>query len=87
MFDNCKALASAPELKAAKLVSGCYAYMFRDCTLLGNVTCLATNPGSDYTDDWLSGVPSSGTFIKKSGVTWPSGSSGIPTGWTVQQSQ
>ena len=84
MFDNCKALASAPELKAATLVSGCYAFMFRDCTLLGNVTCLATNPGSGYTDDWLSGVPSSGTFIKKSGVTWPSGSSGIPSGWTVQ---
>ena len=87
MFDNCKALASAPELKAAKLVSGCYAYMFRDCTLLGNVTCLATNPGAGYTDDWLSGVPSSGTFVKKSGVTWPTGISGIPTGWTVQQSQ
>ena len=87
MFDNCKALASAPELKAATLVSGCYAFMFRDCTLLGNVTCLATNPGAGYTDDWLSGVPSSGTFVKKSGVTWPSGSSGIPTGWTVQQSQ
>ena len=85
MFDNCRALASAPELKAANLVSGCYAFMFRDCTLLGNVTCLATNPGADYTDDWLSGVPSSGTFIKKSGVTWPSGSSGIPSGWTVQQ--
>lgn len=87
MFDNCRALASAPKLKAAKLVPECYAYMFRDCALLGNVTCLATNPGAGYTDDWLSGVPSSGTFVKKSGVSWPSGSSGIPSGWTVQQSQ
>ena len=27
-----------------------------------------------------------GTFVKKSGVSWPTGISGIPSGWTVQQS-
>jgi len=39
--------------------------------------------------DWVDGVPTgaSGTFVKKSGVSWPTGISGIPSGWTVQQSQ
>ena len=90
MFDNCRALASAPELKAQTLATFCYAFMFRDCTSLKKITCTASNLSAENALlDWVDGVPSGagGTFVKKSGVDWPTGSSGIPTGWTVQQSQ
>lgn len=32
---------------------------------------------------WVSGVNSSGTFIKNANTTIPTGTSGIPSGWTV----
>ena len=97
MFDYCPSLTQAPELKAPTLVRFCYAYMFRDCGSLGAVTCLATNPSwawdadePDYEapnaaalSDWLSGVKASGTFTRASGVTWPQGTYGVPSGWTI----
>lgn len=94
MFDYCTSLKNAPVLNAATLVQGCYNYMFRDCSSLASVKCLATNPAlSNYevepniegnVDDWLKDTAASGTFTKKNGVTWPSGS--IPAGWsTVNQ--
>ena len=65
--------------------------MFRDCGNLTSVTCLAANPMvSDYeadpyvegnVDGWLDNVSVSGTFTKKAGVAWPSGT--IPDGWDV----
>ena len=91
MFDFCTSLVNAPVLNAATLVQGCYSYMFRDCSSLASVKCLATNPVlSDYevepyiegnVDDWLENTAASGTFTKKNGVAWPSGS--IPDGWSV----
>ena len=94
MFDYCTSLKNAPVLNAPTLVPGCYNYMFRDCSSLASVKCLATNPAlSNYevepniegnVDDWLKDTAASGTFTKKNGVTWPSGS--IPAGWsTVNQ--
>lgn len=84
MFYGCTHLTKAPVLPAATLVKYCYANMFRGCSSLNYVKCLTTYPGSgmNYTTNWLSGVPSSGTFVKKSGVTWESG---IPSGWTVTE--
>jgi len=91
MFDSCSSIVTAPDLPAATLKNGCYSYMFRDCTSLRTVRCLATNPVlSNYgvepaiegnVDDWLQNTAASGTFSKKSGVTWPAGS--IPSGWSV----
>lgn len=91
MFDSCSSIVAAPDLPAATLKNGCYSYMFRDCTSLRTVRCLATNPVlSNYgvepaiegnVDDWLQNTAASGTFSKKSGVTWPAGS--IPSGWSV----
>lgn len=93
MFNGCTSLQTAPDLPATALVSECYQSMFEGCTKLKYVKCLAKtgiNPGSSSstgpaytTTDWLEGVASSGTFVKKSGVTWPTGVSGIPQGWTV----
>lgn len=85
MFYGCTSLTTAPELPAPTLVTGCYESMFNGCTSLNYVKCLATDISARYAlSDWLSRVSSTGTFYKAAGVTYPSGISGIPTGWTVQ---
>ena len=77
MFAGCSSLVNAPSLQ---------------CTSLRTVRCMATNPVlSNYgvdppiedgnVDDWLENTYATGTFSKKSGVTWPAGS--IPSGWSV----
>ena len=88
MFSGCTSLKESPELKAQTLATFCYAFMFSECTSLKKITCTASNLSAENAlMNWVDGVPAGagGTFIKKSGVTWPSGPDGIPTGWTVQQ--
>lgn len=88
MFSDCTSLKESPELKAQTLATFCYAFMFRGCTSLKKITCTASNLSAENAlMDWVDGVPAGagGLFIKKSGVSWPSGSSGIPSGWSVQQ--
>jgi hypothetical protein len=85
MFKGCTSLTTAPELPATTLVSNCYREMFRGCTSLNYVKCLATaGISSKNCDNWVNGVASTGTFVKAAGVSWPSGTSGIPNGWTVE---
>ena len=90
MFEICQSLTNAPELPATSLVDGCYWGMFNGCKSLNYIKCLAVFEGDpkDYTTAWVAGVPSSGTFLKSSYANnWPSGSSGIPSGWEVQDYQ
>lgn len=91
MFRGCASLTTAPELPAPILVSNCYNIMFKECTSLNYIKCLATNPSSQtgsanpYTYSWVENAgDGTGTFVKHPDATWPSGDSGIPTGWTVQ---
>lgn len=84
MFDGCTKLTTAPELPASTLNYMCYYRMFGDCYRLNSVKCLATNISAfNCLGNWVYNVPSGGTFVKKAGVEWPSGASGIPSGWTV----
>ena len=88
MFDGCSSLATAPELPATTLVTLCYKNMFRGCSSLNLVKCLATSIETDSSPNWLYGVASTGTFIKNPSMNdWPSGASGIPEGWTVQDAE
>ena len=89
MFENCSGLTTAPVLPALTLDTDCYNCMFRNCTSLNSVTCLATNISAlDCTDSWLENVSSTGTFTKNPNMSnWPTGKSGIPTGWTVVDAQ
>ena len=47
---------------------------------------LATDPSaSDCSSNWVSGVASAGTFVKNPNMTTlPTGTNGIPEGWTVE---
>ena len=84
MFQGCSNLTKAPDLPATAPNRWSYRFMFSGCSNLNSVKCLATDLSvSNCTETWLNGVPSTGTFTKKAGVTWPTGASGIPDGWTV----
>lgn len=87
MFRNCSALETAPDLLFDEQApGGSAAFMFQNCSSLKYVKCLATKPvGGIQIGDWLYGVSQTGTFVKKAGAPWSSGSSGIPNGWTVQE--
>ena len=89
MFYGCNGLTSAPELPATTLAEECYSAMFQGCTNLNSITCLAINiPSSNCTSSWVSGVAASGTFTKNANMSsWTTGTSGIPSGWTVVDKQ
>ena len=84
MFYGCTSLTTAPQLPATTLSDGCYGGMFKGCRNLNSITCLAESGIGGYnTSIWVDGVSATGTFIKKAGVSWPTGDDGIPSGWTV----
>ena len=86
MFNRCTNLMVAPELPATTLTSACYSNMFENCTSLNYIKAMfITTPGINYTNNWVYGVASTGTFVKNPAATWDvTGYSGVPTGWTVQ---
>ena len=81
MFYECTSLEYGPELPAKSLATNCYARMFYGCKKLNSITALfTTTPSSDYTNLWLSGVSSTGTFCKNKDATWDvRGVNGVPT--------
>lgn len=84
MFEGCASLTTAPELPSETPTdTSCYSHMFYNCSNLNYIKCLATS--SPNMKNWVYGVSPTGTFVKKRGVTYPSGASGIPTNWTVEE--
>ena len=86
MFNGCTSLTTAPILPATELGFYCYESMFEGCTNLSEITMLATEIwADDCLLDWVSGVASTGTFYKNPDMdSLPTGTSGIPNGWTVE---
>jgi hypothetical protein len=86
MFRGCSSLTTAPTLPATTLEGGCYDSMFSGCAKLNYIKMLATDiSATDCLANWVDGVASTGTFVKHTNMTsLPTGTSGIPTGWTVQ---
>ena len=83
MFYGCTSLTTAPALPAKTLAESCYYYMFQNCASLNSITVYADDISAlNCTTDWLSNVASSGTFRNLGSVIYPTGTSGIPTGWT-----
>ena len=89
MFQNCKYLKGPAVLPASELVTKCYRQMFYNSPLFDSIVCLATTGISTTNcENWLYKVSASGTFVRPAGVSdWTVDSaSGIPTGWTLQNS-
>ena len=83
MFEEC-AITDAPELRAPALVSNCYGNMFTGCTSLNYILCLAEDKSaSGCLSNWVNNVAPTGTFVKEENTSWPTGASGIPTSWNV----
>jgi len=83
MLNTCPYLATAPNLPAKTLVSNCYLGMFHGDRLITEIHCDATDISADgCTNEWLSGVASTGNFYGKAAANWSDGESGIPNGWT-----
>ena len=87
MFEVCTSITAAPELPATTLVVYCYDGMFQGCSSLNYIKALfTTTPSSSYTNNWVSGVAPTGTFVKSAAATWNvTGNNGVPTGWTVKR--
>lgn len=85
MFQGCTSLTTAPELPATTLAYGCYNSMFSRCSSLNYIKCLANDISArECTYNWVYNVPEGGTFVKNAAMTgWTTGTSGIPSGWTV----
>ena len=87
MFFGCSSLTTAPELPALVLTVTCYYCMFQNCQNLNSVTIYANNnSATQCTYQWLYGVANSGTFYNNGSATYPTGASGIPSGWTETNS-
>lgn len=92
MFYGCTSLTTAPILPATTLVSSisdneheCYYCMFRGCSNLNYIKCLATDISAGGLTNWVNGVAASGTFVKATSMNnWTTGDNGIPSGWNVQ---
>ena len=86
MFYGCTNLTTAPELPATSLVDSCYYSIFYSCNKLNYIKMLATDISAfNCLNTWVYNVSSTGTFIKNAAMSnLPTGSSGIPDGWTVQ---
>ena len=88
MFRECSSLTTAPALPAISLANSCYKVMFFGCTSLSSITVNFTTWDNAYTEDWVVGVPSGGTFTCPNDLPrdYPTdfGDSRIPTGWGIQ---
>ena len=87
MFHSCTNLIQAPTLSAKSLTDYCYAYMFYDCKSLNRIVMLATEVTAEYClNKWTEGLPSSGIFTKsKEMKSLYISSSGIPSGWIIEE--
>lgn len=83
MFTNCTSLTVAPELPIPTLVVNAYEGTFNGCSSLNYIKCLLENPYVGWMNNFVTGVSSTGTFVKKNGITWTRGVRGIPTNWDV----
>ena len=88
MFERC-IITEAPVLNAAVVPKEGYGNMFNGCSNLSYIKCLATSiTATSATTGWVTGVASSGTFVKDSTMTsWTTGTSGIPTNWVVYNNE
>lgn len=91
MFQGCTNLALAPRLtyNGEFGTTACYSYMFNGCSNLSYIYCLGYPSASSAqggTTNWVTGVEEIGTFVTPAATQsrYYRGTSGIPTGWTIQ---
>ena len=87
IFRDCTNLIKAPVLVAANAnYTGCYRSMFNGCNALNKIITYAQTIGANSTELWVDKVAATGDFYNLGGATYTTGTSGIPSGWTVHTS-
>lgn len=88
-FYGCTNLIQAPNLLASHVPPLAYEYMFYNCKNLSYIKMMAktlegNGQGKSPLNKWVTGVASTGTFVKSKDATWDAtGESGVPSGWTI----
>lgn len=85
MFRGATNLIAGPQILATHPTTACMKNMFYDCQSLAYIKCMFSSVVAAQIKNWVYGVSATGTFVKAAGVTWPTGTSGIPDGWTVEE--
>lgn len=81
-FEGCNKLEFAPVLKETVVRKETYRSFFQSCTKLKKVITYANDiSGVSCLNSWLSSVAATGDFYNLGSATYPSGPSGIPSGW------
>lgn len=88
MFEGCSSLIEGPELASRHLEENCYKDIFYGCSSLETIKCYTIDNISEYfSDDWIYGISSSGTFyLNYHGLEmWQDedNESYIPEGWNI----
>lgn len=86
MFNLCTpSLTVGPHIYATTMTNGCdnaLSEMFNQCQYLKEITVEFEDWNTNVTGNWLANVASVGTLYNNGGATIPTGTNGIPTGWT-----
>lgn len=85
MFNGCSNLRG-PVIINTQASNGWAGNMFKDCSSLDDIRYLGSNWTSGNAQDWVSGVAATGDFYNLGGATLPTGTNGIPSGWTTHTS-
>ena len=84
MFANCTALTKAPRLLTIYWDETSCEEMFKGCNSLSYIECAMFSDSSVFGNGWVSGVASSGTFVKNELQTkYEYSDNSIPTGWEI----
>jgi hypothetical protein len=88
MFSRCTSLKRAPVILTTTINGNGNSLqtMFYGCASLNYIKAMFLDePTSNNFSSWVSGVSSTGTFVKNAAATWNvTGINGIPTNWTVE---
>ncbi len=84
MFENCTSLVTAPNLPTINN-TGSYIYglMFTGCTSLTLCRCYIIHTSTNQIGGMFRNITTNGTLYKNANETWPTGTSYIPSTWTI----
>lgn len=82
MFLGCSSLTTTPNIPDVIMASNSMAQMFTNCSSLVKVVVSISAWNSGNATQWLNGVAATGDFYNLGGATIPTGTNGIPSGWT-----
>ena len=85
IYTNCTSLVEATVPWCKATVSRLFENFFKNCSSLQRIYYKGDAPISGFTN-FSYGVPSTGTFYNLGNVSYSTGTSGIPSGWTVVNS-